>query len=292
MAKAIFTTPPGRLVQGSLYKPQEKDASGAPLVFKSGPNAGQPKKQYFFAVAVPKGAEQHWSQTPWGQAIWSSGHSFKPNAGQLPKFAWKIVDGDSTVPNDAGKKPCDMEGFKGHWVLRFSSGFAPGIYTLINVAEATSFPTPDGINLGDYIQVNGSVDGNGDQMKPGVYLNHNMACLVGYGQRIVTGPDVASAGFGGAPLPAGASTAPVGGFTAPPAVTAAPPTYVAPQAPAPAVAAAPVQPYGGFMQPPAVPVAPAAPVRTMTPAANGATFEQFIAAGWTEAQMRDSGMLV
>ena len=92
---------------------------------------------------------------------------------------------------------------------------------------------------------------------------------------------------------AGASTAPVGGFTAPPAVTAAPPTYVAPQAPAPVVAAAPVQPYGGFMQPPAVPVAPTAPpVRTMTAAANGATFEQFIAAGWTEAQMRDSGMLV
>ena len=40
MARTNFTTPVGRLVMGSLYKPQTTDADGKPLVVKSGPNAG------------------------------------------------------------------------------------------------------------------------------------------------------------------------------------------------------------------------------------------------------------
>ena len=65
-----FTTPVGRLLMGSLYNPQTTDMEGNPLVIRSGPNAGQPKVQYFFAVGIPKGLETHWSQTPWGQLIW------------------------------------------------------------------------------------------------------------------------------------------------------------------------------------------------------------------------------
>jgi len=285
-----FTTPPARLVQGSLYKPQDKDQSGAPLVFKSGANAGQPKKQYFFAVAISKGAEQHWSQTPWGQVVWTAGHGFKPNASQLPKFAWKIVDGDSAVPNDAGKKPCDMEGFKGHWVLRFSSGFNPDIYTLLTgTGTPASFPQPDAINLGDYVQVFGSAEPNGDQMKPGVYMNHKMVCLVGHGQRIVTGPDVATAGFGGAPLPAGASTAPIGGFAAStpvaPAPPAAAPSYVAPAPVPPMAPAVPAAPYGGYMAPPAT------PVRTMINDAAGSNYDDWIKQGWTDALLVQHGKM-
>ena len=61
MARTNFTTPVGRLVMGSLYKAQDKDADGKPLLIKSGPNAGQPKVQYFFALAVPKAPDEtHW----------------------------------------------------------------------------------------------------------------------------------------------------------------------------------------------------------------------------------------
>jgi len=36
---------------------------------------------------------------------------------------------------------------------------------------------------------------------------------------------------------------------------------------------------------------PAAPVRTMLPAANGATYEAMIAAGWTDAMLVQHGMM-
>ena len=41
MAESVnFTTPVGRLVQGSLYKGNDTDAEGRPLVVKTGANAG------------------------------------------------------------------------------------------------------------------------------------------------------------------------------------------------------------------------------------------------------------
>ena len=109
-----ITSPVGRIVLGSLYDPQDKDAEGKPLVTKSGPNAGQPRVNYFFALAIPKAGEVHWSQTAWGQQIWAVGHAAFPQAAQSPQFAWKIEDGDSQIPNRKGRKPCDTEGHAGH----------------------------------------------------------------------------------------------------------------------------------------------------------------------------------
>ena len=100
--------PPGRAVQGDFYKPRDKDATGAPLVVKNGPNKGQPRVDYYFAVAIPKTpGVTHWASEAhpdprigdWGARIWNFGHTAWPNGqAQRPDFAWKIEDGDSTVP--------------------------------------------------------------------------------------------------------------------------------------------------------------------------------------------------
>ena len=295
---------------GSLYKAQTTDAEGKPLVNKSGPNIGQPKVQYFFAVGIPKGAEQHWSQTEWGAKIWAAGHAAFPQVAGSPHFAWKVVDGDSQVPNRTGKKPCDREGYRGNWVVSFTSGFAPKIYNKDGSAQIVE---PEAVKLGYYVQVNGDVDGNGSSQQPGVFINHSMVALSAYGTEIVVGPDAASVGFGNAALPAGAMAAPVGGFNPvapqayqPPAHSQtaqlpgnpmyAPPN---PQFVAPAVQGQPA-PNPAFLavgMPPAppVPVAPVAPApvpKQMTPKAGGASYEQMIAAGWNDALLVQHGMMV
>ena len=304
-----FTTPVGRLVMGSLYRPQDKDADGKPLVVKNGPNAGQPTVRYFFAVAIPKNpGEQHWASTEWGQKIWAAGHAgFPQGQANAPTFAWKVVDGDSQVPNSKGKKPCEREGYPGHWVISFSSGFPPKIYNRDGTAAIVE---PDAVKLGYFVQVNGDVDANGNTMKPGVYINHNMVALSAYGPEIVVGPDVASAGFGAAPLPAGASATPLGGFTpsapvapayappamppaAPPPVTGVP-TMSPSSAPNPAFLQVPPPAAPAMAVPPApaVPVAPAPTAPVMTPAANGVSYASYIAAGWQPDQLRAAGLMV
>ena len=279
-------TPVGRLVQGSLYTGATTDAENRPLVFKSGANAGQPRVNFWFNVAIAKGAEQHWNQTEWGAKIWGVGQAGFPNGqANSPHFAWKIVDGDSTIPNTQGNRPCDNEGFPGHWVLRFSGAYQPSLFNENGTLPLTE---PNAIQLGDYVQVYGYVEDNKSTQQPGVYLNHSMVARAGYGARILSGADPKSVGFGGVPLPAGASATPIGGLsTVAPVPAAAPVPAVAPVAPVPA--AAPVAP----VTPPPHPgiLNPAAGV-TMTPKANGATYEDLIAVGWTHELLIQHGMIV
>ena len=332
--KVNITSPVGRIVMGSLYDPSTTDAEGKPLVVKTGPNAGQPRVNYFFALAIPKGAEPHWAHTPWGQQIWNVGNQAFPNAAQSPAFAWKIEDGDSQIPNKKGRKPCENEGWRGHWILKFSGGFAPKVYQQEG-AGYVQVMQKDFCKPGYFVEVAFSVDGNGSQSQPGVYLNHSMVCFRAYGQEITFGPDVASAGFGAAPLPAGASmTPPAGAIPMPqaaaaPALPGVPAGYMPPPVPgavpgipqAPGVAPAPLAPAGsvpmpsapvpgapapipvmpnaGFVQVPppapapmAPPPAPAAPVRQMTAAANGVTYEAYVAAGWSDAQLVQNGLMM
>ena len=331
-----ITSPVGRIVMGSLYDSSTTDAEGKPLVVKTGPNAGQPRVNYFFALAIPKGAEPHWAHTPWGQQIWAVGNQAFPQAAQSPAFAWKIEDGDSQIPNKKGRKPCDNEGWRGHWILKFSGGFAPKVYQQEG-AGYVQVMQKDFCKPGFFVEVAFSVDGNGSQSQPGVYLNHSMVCFRAYGQEIQFGPDVASAGFGQSALPAGASmTPPAGAIPMPqapaaaPAVPGAPGAYMPPPAPgaipmAPGVAPAPlphagsvpmpsapvpgapapipVMPNAGFVQMPppvpqapvapmAPPPAPAAPVHQMTAAAQGVTYEAYVAAGWSDAQLVQNGMML
>jgi len=280
--------PVGRLVRGSLYKGQDKDAEGKLLVIKSGPNAGHPRLDFYFAVAIPKTAgHTHWAQTEWGQLIWGVGHAAFPQAAQAPSFAWKVVDGDSTIPNKKGRKPCDNEGYKGNWVVQFSSGYAPKIFTADGTQQLTEV---DAVKLGYYVQVYGSCDGNGSQSQPGVFVNHGMVAMAGYGPEISVGPDASAVGFGKGPAPAGMMSAPAAGAfnPAPPVapVPGVPPIMAAPPAP---VAVAPNPAI--LMPPPPAAVVPAAPPAgpVMTAKAAGVTYEQMVAGGWTREALVQHG---
>lgn len=282
MTTTTILLPTGRLIGGDVYEKQTKDSAGNPLVHKRGPKAGQPRDQWFFGVAIPKGSEQHWSQTAWGQQVWAVGHAFKANAANIRDFAWKIVDGDDPSQHvDKDGQPRERRHLRGHWYVRLSSGFAPAVASLVGRQQPEYDSTPGLIYPGCYVQVQITCDANGDQQKPGVYLNHRVVCLIGFGERIEGGQqDVSKIGFGG-PLPAGASVAPPGAASLPMPAATAPAA-----APLPAPVAAP---NPAFLQVPPTPVPPAAPV--LTAKANGVPYEQFVAAGWTDDMLRQHGYL-
>lgn len=285
MSKINLLLPVGRLVQGSLYDANTTDAENRPLIYKTGPNTGQPRVNFYFAVAIAKGSETHWSQTEWGAQIFAVGQREFPN-GQYtsPTFAWKITDGDSQIPNSKGRKPCEREGYRGHWVLNLSNGFAP---TIVNADGTKHILEKDFVSLGDYVQVYLNADGNGSAQQPGVYLNPSIVAFSAYGDRIIVGPDPKDIGFGAASLPAGASLVPKGALASVPQVAA---LVASPSIPAPQPAAAP---HYGILTPPA-PTLPAAPpvTREMTAAAGGASYDQLIAAGWTDATLVQHGLML
>ena len=318
-----ITSPVGRIVAGSLYRPNTTDFDGKPLVYKNGPDAGKPRVQYFIALAIPKNpGESHWAHSEWGKQIWAVGHAAFPQAAQRPDFSWKIEDGDSMIPNKRNRKPAENEGWKGNWIIKLASSFAPNIYR----QEGNSWvqlTEPEAVKCGYFVQVAFSVDGNGQQNNPGVYLNPSMVAFRAYGPEIVFGPNVEDAGFGAAALPAGASLTPPAASTmpaAPPAAGASPALPPAPPVPPmqPAAAApppVPVYPQSSFVQmpppgapssvgnaaPPSPPAGipapppsaiPASPSKRMTPAANGVTYEAYTAAGWTDAQLIANGLMV
>ncbi len=285
-----FTSPVGRLIGGSLYEGRTTDYDGNPLVYKNGANKGMPRVDFSFGVAFPKtpGAT-HFSQEPFLKTFYDVGCAGYPNGEtQRGDFSWKITDGDSAIPNKKGRKPCDQEGHKGNWVVWFSGSQPPRIY---DAKGTTQIVEPGAVKCGYFVQVFGNVTDNAPSATPGIYVNHTYVALSAYGEEIVVGPDVSAAGFGvGVALPAGASTVPVAAFSAPPAnMVPAAPGMVMP-------AAAPIAPPPLPAAPPPVPVVPnpailAVPQKVMLPAANGATYEAYIAAGWTDAQMISGGIL-
>lgn len=280
--KTPILTPAGRLVQGDCFEGQTTDAEGRPLVIKNGPNAGQPRVDYFMAIAVPKTDPEvnktiadikTQARADFPSLFDASGNCINP------AFAFKIIDGDSTVPNTRGIAPCTREGFPGHWVFNFSGGFAPKCYT---AGGAELITDPARIKRGYYIRIYGSVSGNGSMQQPGVYLNHSMVEFVGYGEEIITGPS-GEAIFGGtaAALPQGASATPVAAATP----IAQPQQTVA----TPAAPATPVAPAPSFLNPPANTPAPPPPppAAEVTYNLGGVEYTkaQLIANGWTEAQI-------
>lgn len=220
-----FTTPIGRIINGNPHDGHTTDHQGNPLVVKSGPNAGQPRTEYRFGVAVPKTpGVTDFKQEPWAQTLKQAAQQgypqmFDPQGNPLnPQmaFAWKVMDGDSQIPNSMGNKPCDMEGAAGNWVIWMSNGFAPKLYDW-NAQQGTALPLnpDDRIECGYYVEVYCTVGANGAVgNQAGIFINPTMVCRRAYGEVIVNGPSVSAAGFGGGALPQGASTMPVGASTA------------------------------------------------------------------------------
>ena len=282
----LITTPTGRLVSGSVSKGNDKDADGNPLTIKTGPNAGQSRTEYYFAVAVEK-TNPEVNQIL--QIIQAEGQKAFPNGqAQAPAFSWKYTDGDSTVPNTKGIKPCDREGWAGCWVFHFSGSIKPQCFTSQNQPIAD----PDNqIKRGYFVRVHGSVKGNGSSQSPGVYLNHKLVQLVAFGEEIISGPRAEDV-FGAAPseaLPSGASLTPPAPTAPMPATQLAPPPATATPAAPPPPAATPAPPAPGvtpakdFLTPPPPPADPVA--ETFAVGGQDYTREQLKAAGYTDAQI-------
>lgn len=324
--------PVARYVQGDLYTAQDKDNQGNPLTIKTGDNAGKPRTNYFFAIAVPKtpGAP-HWAhEQPWGAKIWGLGHAWWPQGqGNNPSFAWKIEDGDSRIPNKAGRVNADTEGFPGHWIIKLGSSFAPKIFD----EQGNPLLQPGLIKRGFWVEVLASLASNNNNQNPGIYINHNMVAYRAPGKEIVSGPDPKSVGFGRSALPAGVTAQPMGNVAhmpstmqvpapgaAPPPPGGVPAAYVpAAQMPAPtAPAPMPVQPQAAFIQPPppgAAPPVPGAPVMSAPPPPaaapaptfvcplgapmgykmlnlNGPRYDAYKAQGWGDPQLLAAGHMV
>lgn len=286
-------SPVGRLVSGSLFEAQTKDLNGDPLVIKRGPNAGQPMTRYFFALAVHKsdpglaefmGALQKAALESFPQLFDPSGNCLAPD------FAWKFKDGDSTVPDKKGNRPCDKEGYPGHYVFMFSGNYAPKVHA---EDARTVLTDPNSVKRGYYIRVSGNVKGNDEKANPGLYLNYTGIQLVAYGPVIEVGPDTAAA-FQAAPvtaLPPGASATPIAPVNAPampgvPGQVAPNPAALVPDAPNNAVVRnVHAAPAPGDVPPPWLAGAPEAP---STVNVNGQTFEveALKAAGWSDEQIK------
>ena len=213
MSKPIyFLSPAGRLVMGHPMEAQDKDAEKKPLVIKNGPNAGEPRVNYFVGLAISK-------DDP-GLAEFEAGIKeaamngfpglFDDNQNcTLPSFAFKTINGDSETRTGTGPAPKDKEGFPGCKVFRFGTGYPAEIYDETGKRQLTDKAE---LKRGDYIRIEGSAVDNGSTNKPGVYLNYKRVQRCGFGQEISSGP-TAEEVFGDerAPLPKGASAAPVTG---------------------------------------------------------------------------------
>jgi hypothetical protein len=297
-----FTSPVGRIVWGDLYVPNTKDFDGNPMTIKSGPDAGKPTQLYQFGLAIPK-TQAHFANEPgWGQLAWAVAHAAFPGGDKSVAtsrdFSWKIDDGDSTTISTKSKskvRPCDREGYKGCWILRLSSSFAPKIYDARDPANPVPLHEVGAVVPGYYVQVVGTMAGNTGK-SPGIYINHGAVGLRAYGAEIKSAGIDVSGKFGGA-VPAGASTVPTASTAIPSPTPAAPaPAYVPPAAPAAAPAAAPtaVVPAPGVVGIPTAPAAPAAPAAAPPPPVSrphhkGIPVDSYIAAGWTIEQLRADG---
>lgn len=304
-----FTTPVGRLVWGNPFTPQAvTDDDNKP---KIDPATGQPITEYAIGVAFAKNDPAwHAFYALMKQAdkdAWPQFHD--ANGSVLPGvlFRDKITDGDGY--DTKGQPHSRKEGYAGHFVVKFVSRFAPSCYAHNGTAWAQLTDT-NAIKRGYYVRVDGTMASNSSAQSPGMYRNLGMVALAGYGPEITTGPD-ANERFGSAaaPLPPGASPTPIAP-SAPMPMQAAPAMPVPPQhgavaptpsAPmqAPTYAAPPVAAPSTTTYPSNPPPAPAAPVappysgfmpKTLLPHVQG-TYEAYVAAGWTDEQLRAQGLM-
>jgi hypothetical protein len=270
-----FTTPKGRMVGGDAYKMTQNTDSktGQPKLRQD----GSPMMSSYIALAIPKN-DPAWSAFKAmcdAEALkaWPNGQT------QHPQFASKIEDGDSTIPNKKGKRNADREGFPGHWIVKFGSGYAPKVvYWDNNRGWVES--TGGHVKLGDFISVAGTIDSNKSAESPGMYMNLNQVAFEREGPAITVGIDPNDA-FGsrgpGNGAPAGTSQT-AGAATTQSSGTAGGGSYsgyMDTDAPPPPGDDAPPPPSGP----------------QMTEKAQGKSYESFTAKGWTDAQLRQHGYI-
>lgn len=159
--------------------------------------------EWSFGVAFPKTGVD-WKQTPWGAQIVAAaqdpveGYSAAETAS--PHFSWKVVDGDSTIPNRKGNVPCQQEGYPGHWVVFMRTELqAPKCFHTGKYDPMQQIQNATEIDKGDYIIPYALVKGNKPSQTAGVYINPLLVSLERKGEKIESaydGPSAASV-FGG-----------------------------------------------------------------------------------------------
>lgn len=253
-----IASPIGRLVAGDPFTPSTTDGNGQPRLYKSGPQQGQPKSEYYIALAVPKFIQGQpngdWASLDaqvqaFARAVWPTMFDAASGACIRQDFAWKIQDGDGM--SKQGVKLFEKEGYPGCWIINFASSFAPEIVVKTGPETYAAVTNPEFCKLGWYVRVGGSVKSNKSTQTPGLYFNLNKIEVMGEGPVIQRGATAAQV-FGGTP----AAYVPEGMGALNPAIMAAQPAPVgAPQAQpqqgygAPAAYGAPQPAQGGYGAP-------------------------------------------
>ena len=199
----------GRIVAGHPMKDQNRyDDNGVKIV-----KDGKEVTQRYISLAIPKNGSTDWKQTEWGRVFYSEGTNpvsgYKNGEDQHPSFSWKITDGDSTIPNKRGKKPCDQQGQPGNWIVSIATELPYGCYHVGKYDPIQAIQNPDEITCGDNVRVlvdvkpNRRKDGSAAKT-PGIYVNPRLLELSSKGEPIVTeasGPSASAVFGGGAPAP-------------------------------------------------------------------------------------------
>lgn len=225
-----LTSPRGRFVQGDAFEAQTTDAQGAPLTIKTGPNAGQPTKRWFMAMAYAKNDPEtlpylmqiaQYAAQAWPSYFPSGAAQSPPLFGCThPRFSLKIMDGDGV--DDNGKPNRDKPGFAGHFIVKYSTSIkAPGVWQEPNFAEMEQITDPRAFPRGYYGRINHTIQSNDNDQRPGLYVNLDKVAISANqaGAEIIQSGPTAAEAFGGASTPAApAAAAPAGGLIAKPGV--------------------------------------------------------------------------
>lgn len=201
MAQFTFVTPVARLIHGHPLKQNTRmdEVTKQPIIGKD----GQPVKEVYIGIAIPKTGEASWKGTEWGKnivmAALDAESGYDEGTTRRPDFSWKIVDGDSDIPNKAGHAPNSDPHKRGHWIVNLTTRIPYNCYHVGKYSPLDAIQDANAIKLGDYVRVNIVAKGNKPSKTPGVYLNPNLLELNRPGEAIIregSGPDAASV-FGG-----------------------------------------------------------------------------------------------
>jgi hypothetical protein len=227
-------TPVGRIISEQIWEPTTKGYQGKQL----------DSPVWYIQIAIAKTDPR--LPEFFGNITGAANSGFFNGEQNRPDFAWKFKDGDA--PENVNR-----EAWPGCYVFTFRTGFAPNAIVDIN-----SNPIIDRnqVKPGYQVRVAYNVKPNGNNEKPGIYLNFNMVQLISIDKEIQSGPPPAQVFAQAAqalPLQPGAVPANVpqpGPQVAPaPQYQQSPPMEQGP-GPNPQYAPAPqVQPDPGFLQP-------------------------------------------
>lgn len=274
-----FKLPAGRIVGGDPNKFEQAIDyyTKQPKMDRN----GQPLKEFRIDLAINKA---DFMQQVWPFLVQEVGKIYPQYANMNPeqldmsKFAWKIINGDSTACPQGSNVPYNTrDGYAGCYIIKIrTSAFKPRMYKFENGAYHEM--AENEVKTGDWIEASVNVTVHTEK-DGGIYWNPNCFNFLGYGQPIkgTGGADPMKAFGNQAPtLPAGASATPISAApaTAPMPMTQQAPAMQAPMAqpaaqPMPAAPVAMPQPAYDFVANAGMPQA--APVQGFTNASPAAT---------------------